>query len=265
MPYLSFTRNREDVLIVRALGAVERGCYVDVGAYHPVTDSNTYALYLRGWRGMAIEPQEAFQPLWQEVRPGDVFIGAAAGERAAEVPFYEFSFSAQNATTDTRVAAMLESQGGQGSRRMISQVSLSELLAEHRGRGDIHLLSIDVEGAETAVLAGLDLSRFRPWLMVIESTVPNRFEQNFAGWEPAVLQGGYRFVYFDGVNRYYLAEERAELERHFSYPPCVWDDFVDHRLHLAEEAASAAQQQLAELRARLGSGPGDGKAAQVVL
>ena len=33
MPYLSFTRNREDVLIVRALAGIEHGYYVDVGAY----------------------------------------------------------------------------------------------------------------------------------------------------------------------------------------------------------------------------------------
>jgi len=53
MSFLSFTRNREDVLIARALQHVAGGFYVDVGAYQPVVDSNTYVLYQRGWRGIA--------------------------------------------------------------------------------------------------------------------------------------------------------------------------------------------------------------------
>jgi FkbM family methyltransferase len=256
VPYLSFTRNREDVLIVRALSEVENGFFVDVGAYHPVTDSNTYALYLRGWRGIAVEPQERFHPLWHDARPGDVVVGSAVGSRSGEVCFYEFADRRQNATTDHCVAAMHEAEGRQASCRVIPQVSLTEVLAQHRPSGDIHLLSVDVEGAEAAVLAGLDLSRFRPWVMVIESTVPNRFETNFSAWEPALLECGYRFVYFDAVNRYYLAQERAELQCYFTYPPCVWDDFVDHRLHLAQEAASAAQKQLNELQAQLGQSTG---------
>lgn len=251
MPYLSFTRNREDVLLVRAFSTVDRGFFVDVGAYHPVTDSNTYALYLRGWRGIAIEPQNEVHQIWHDLRPDDVIIGAVAGSTRAEACLYEFDECRQNATSDPGIAAMHKSNGRQARRRMVSQVSLSELLDRHRRCGDIHLLSVDVEGSEAAVLAGLDLSRFRPWLMIIESTVPNRFEPNFAFWEGDLLQRGYRFVYCDAVNRYYVANEHAELEHHFDHPPCVWDDFVDHRLRLAQEDARKAQRELALARARL--------------
>jgi hypothetical protein len=38
-------------------------------------------------------------------------------------------------------------------------------------------------------------------------------------------ESGYAEVYFDGVNRFYLAEERAGLAPRFSLPPNVWDDF----------------------------------------
>jgi FkbM family methyltransferase len=251
MAYLSFTRNREDVLIVRALGHIQNGFYVDVGAFQPVVDSNTYALYLRGWQGVAVEPQRQLHPMWAETRPRDTVVGSAIGAISGETRFFEFAGWDQNATTDSRVADMHESAGAMVNSAVVPQVALTDLLAEHRPVGDIHLLSVDVEGAEKAVLEGLDLSRFRPWLMILESTVPNRFEENFAEWESLVLGRGYQFAYYDAVNRFYVADEHADLLRHFSYPPCVWDDFVDHRLHLAQQAELAARMEAADLRAQL--------------
>ena len=92
------------------------------------------------------------------------------------------------------------------------------------------------------MLEGLDLSRFRPWLMVIDSTVPNRFEYAHHRWEPRLLSHGYRYAYCDAVNRYYVSEE------HGDYPPFhvsrrVWDDFIDYQLQQATEAAAAAKDE----------------------
>lgn len=41
------------------------GVYVDIGAYHPISDSNTYALYQRGWHGLAIDPLD-FSELYRK-------------------------------------------------------------------------------------------------------------------------------------------------------------------------------------------------------
>ena len=38
-----------------------------------------------------------------------------------------------------------------------------------------------------------------------------------------MLAAGYRFAYFDGLNRYYLREESVELIVHFDHPVCVFD------------------------------------------
>ncbi|PNG62174.1 methyltransferase, partial [Vibrio vulnificus] len=40
-----------------------------------------------------------------------------------------------------------------------------------------------------------------------------------------LLAAGYRFVHFDGLNGYYLAEEQARLEGAFALPPNLLDDF----------------------------------------
>ena len=251
MAYLSFTRNREDVLIMRALQEVEQGFYVDVGAFQPRTDSNTFALYRRGWRGLVVEPQAKLHDLWQRERPEDIMVGAAIGATEGVAQFYEFTGREQNATTNASVAAMHEAGGHAASCSTVPRASLTSLLERHRPSGEIHLLSVDVEGAEEEVLRGLDLRRFRPWLVVMEATVPNRPQPNFAVWEPLLAEQGYDFAYFDAVNRFYLAEEHRDLQRHFAYPPCVWDDFLDYRIHEAREAACSARDALAELRASL--------------
>ena len=88
--------------------------------------------------------------------------------------------------------------------------ALTEILTE-QAVGTIHFMVIDVEGAEGEVIAGLDLRRFRPWVLIVESTAPLSNEATQGSWESRVLESGYRFAAFDGVNRFYVAEEHAGL------------------------------------------------------
>jgi Methyltransferase FkbM domain len=85
-------------------------------------------------------------------------------------------------------------------------------------RGDIHFLKIDVEGAERSVLQGCDFNRFRPWVLVIEATVPNTQTPCHEEWEDLVLRTGYEFALFHGVNRYYVARERLGLKAIIQQP-----------------------------------------------
>ena len=59
-----------------------------------------------------------------------------------------------------------------------------------------------------------------------------------AGWEPALLRSGYLFAWFDGLNRFYVRREDADLLRHFRVQPNVFDDYwraSDARRAVAEE------------------------------
>jgi FkbM family methyltransferase len=231
---ISYTRNFEDVMIGRALKHIENGFYADIGAFQPVLDSNTYALYERGWRGIAIEPQTIFNELWQQHRPEDGLLNAAVGASDGETTLHRPKESNQAATIHTSIAQQYQSQGLNLVSETVAMVSLNSVLTQLRPEGDIHLLSIDVEGAEYDVLLGLDLQRFRPWLLVIESTLPGMTVTNYEHWEPLLLNAGYDFVYFDAVNRFYVAKEHAELKAHFTLPPNVWDDFVGFELMQAK-------------------------------
>ena len=84
----------------------------------------------------------------------------------------------------------------------------------YRG-GDIHFLKIDAEGMEKQVLAGMDFKAFRPWVVLVESTLPCTNIPSYEAWEQILLSQGYSFATMIGVNRYYVSEEKQELAGRF--------------------------------------------------
>ena len=61
----------------------------------------------------------------------------------------------------------------------------------------VHWLKIDVEGLEEKVLKGWDSQVLRPWVIVVEATIPNSPKVNYVNWEPMLIAADYQFVYFD--------------------------------------------------------------------
>jgi hypothetical protein len=96
-------------------------------------------------------------------------------------------------------------------------------LIDEAGLQAIDFLKIDVEGAEADVLAGLDFTRHRPRVILIEAIVPGSMADASAGWEGDVLANGYRFVFFDRLNRFYVADEAAALATRLPPEPAPWD------------------------------------------
>jgi FkbM family methyltransferase len=229
MPWTQYSRNLEDVMLRRALQGVERGLFLDVGAYHPMVDNNTYALYQQGWRGIAVEPLFEFRDAWEELRPEDILLDVAVAARAGERTLYVIAGEAsQLSTMDEGHAASWRAKGYRVVQRPVPALTLNSILDSYLD-SDLHALCLDVEGFEAQALMGLDLSRYRPWLMLIEAIHPVQKTPTHEAWEPALLDAGYEFVHFDGANRFYVAREHAELRRHLARPPDSADDFVRYQ------------------------------------
>jgi hypothetical protein len=112
---------------------------------------------------------------------------------------------------------------------------------------DIHFLKVDAEGGEEAVLRGMDFRRFRPWVVVVEATVPMSESRTTTGWQPLLTDADYCHVYFDGLNDFYLACEHMELAARLARPPNVFDEFemaATVRERRARQALAAAAESL---------------------
>jgi FkbM family methyltransferase len=249
-PIISYAQNREDVVLWRALGDIERGRYVEIGANDPRMLSVTRAFYDRGWSGVTVEPMAEYVAMHRTERPRDSQVEAAVVSRPQKsVTLFQIDGTGLS-TTRSEYRAAHKSRGWSSHATTVPAMTLDQILdAEDRREGDTHFLVIDVEGAEGEVLAGVDLRRFRPWVVVVESTAPLSVEQTHAEWEPLLTGADYEFCLFDGVSRFYVAKEHAaRLGEALSYPACALDQFVDERVVRAEEERDAAAQQVAHWR-----------------
>ena len=213
MPRISHAQNGEDIRVWRAMQSIgESGpglTYVDVGANEPRSLSITASLYDLGWRGLLIEADPVLAAELRVHRPGDTVVEAAASAVAGMITFHRVPGTGLG-TLDAAEAATARGRGFAVEEIAVPALPLNDILTEHLD-GPVHFMSIDVEGAESQVLAGLDLGRHRPWILCIEAVLPGTSEPSHDAWEPDLLARGYGFVTFDGVNRWYVAAEHAEL------------------------------------------------------
>lgn len=229
--FISYAQNCEDVLLYRVLGDIKDGFYVDVGAHDPLVGSVTKAFYDRGWRGLNIEPGPRFEAL-KNARPRDININCAVGV-SAKSKFYETSSGLS--TQSTMIAMEHADKGFKFVESEINVRPLSEILDGEKV-GDIHFLKVDTEGAEKDVLLSNNFSRYRPWVTVVEATYPLSKIQTHHEWEHILTSNGYKFVWFDGLNRWYLADEKYEmLKAGFDSPPNFFDNYVPYREYFLQE------------------------------
>jgi FkbM family methyltransferase len=222
MGFLSYAQNFEDVMLWRALGHVPNGVYVDVGAQHPRIDSVSRAFYERGWRGVHIEPVPAFAQLLREDRPGETVLQVALGEHEGVLELNVFADTGLS-TAISAYAERHHAERGYAIERIQTPVLPLHSALDWLAGKEVHWMKVDVEGFEEQVLRGWDSQRLRPWILVVEATIPNSTETDYEKWEPLVSAAGYRFVYFDGLNRFYIANEHPELGAAFSAPPNIFD------------------------------------------
>jgi FkbM family methyltransferase len=209
---VSYSQRHEDINLLRALGEEQTsGFYIDIGAGHPVFDNVSFAFYLKGWSGIAVEPNPRLAALARSIRPRDRNVQVLVGARNGEADFYLVDDFHGFSTTVEAHARSARSDFGKASQTMrLPMVTLAGLCAGH-GAGEIDFLKIDVEGAEAEVLAGNDWDRFRPKIVLVEALAPFSQAPAWEQWEPMLLTNGYRYVLFDSLNRYYVREDAPDV------------------------------------------------------
>ncbi len=241
MAWISYAQNFEDVMLLRALKNIQSGFYIDVGAQHPRIDSVSRAFYDRGWRGIHVEPVPVYAALLRADRPDETVVQAALGKQRGEVTFYVV----RETGLSTAIPSIAEEHAHNGfpvDRIDVQQSTLTAVFKMAAGR-EIHWLKIDVEGSEPDVLRGWLRNRARPWIVVVESTLPLSEVPLDPVWERALLRRGYGFVYFDGLNRFYVHRDHTDLSAAFSHGACVFDDFALSGLASAPFCKHLLEQQ----------------------
>jgi hypothetical protein len=213
MSFISYAPNFEDVLLWRALRDIEHGYYIDLLPNAAPIGSVTQAFYQLGWRGLNLAASPALARALRIARPADATLDGVAGAREGSAILYEAP-DAQLATRDAAQARQYRAEGREVMQRDIALHTLDRLCAEHAGPEitDIHFLHVGADAAEA--LAGLDLQRWRPWVVIAAG-----------GPQQRLLDHGYALAHEDGMQHYYAAVERPQVLAALRLPPHPADDF----------------------------------------
>lgn len=166
----------QDKFCRRLLGQ-SNGLFIDVGAYDGITNSNTlfFERHL-GWKGLLVEPNPSVFSKLAEHRSAvseNVAIGASPGSQIfSTVSGYAEQLSALDMHTGVlsgwRRRREIKRHGGEINAIPVQVVPLQELIEKH-SLHQVQLLSVDVEGAEEAVIRSVDFSRFHAQLVLLEN------------------------------------------------------------------------------------------------
>ncbi len=274
---ISYAQNHEDVVLERCFRHQENGFYIDVGAWDPILDSVTQHFYLKGWRGVNVEPVSEYFSRLQTERPRDINLQCVLSDTIGPRVLRTIEGTGLSTTCELDAFFVEDlSRGGYTTKEMeVSATTLATVCSKYVPADlMIDFLKVDVEGAEAEVLRGADWRVYRPRVLVIEAQRPvvlgleaNRaeFDDLSGGWEPELLRHGYLFALTDGVNRFYVREEDSELLQHFRVPANALDHYVPYSTWAAETDLAATTEELAAVREHLAAAKDDlGRAGQTI-
>lgn len=146
------------------------GVFVEAGANDGYRKSNTYYLErFRGWSGVLIEPIPALAEQCRRRRPRSRVYQCAlvgAGHPTPEVVM-TYADMLSEVVVDGQRPALEVPEWHEPYEVAVPARTLSEVLAD-AGTSRVDFLSLDVQGLEAAVLAGLDFDRWAPQIMLVE-------------------------------------------------------------------------------------------------
>jgi FkbM family methyltransferase len=166
-----FSQEGEEIILRRFFSYRNTGFYVDIGAYHPQKFSNTYKLYLLGWKGINIDATPNSMMAFNKLRPKDVNIQAAISNQAQELTFFQFNEGALNTFDEQKANKIAASNNYKlvQKNKIITQ-TLEQILDKHLIPGQkVDFFSIDVEGLDLKVLKSNNWEKYKPQVVIIET------------------------------------------------------------------------------------------------
>jgi FkbM family methyltransferase len=154
----------EDRYIFEKIELAKKGVFVDIGAGHPISYSNTYFFEKNDWEGICIDADINQVNLLKTERSNVEW--AAISLEEGEIEFFpaflpELSTTKQNDKYEGLIKIPFKDSV------KVPSFQLETILEKHQ-IGIIDILDIDVEGTELEVWGTFDYEKHRPQVLIIE-------------------------------------------------------------------------------------------------
>jgi len=223
--FVSFSQNYEDVILRRIFKLKKKGTFVDVGAFHPFYNSNTYYFYNLGWRGINIDMDEGNIKEFTRLRNEDLNLQTAISNKNESIETYLIKNSSRSSIFED--IANINLKKDEVIVKTNQEAKTLNTILENSEVKDIDFISIDVEGAEDKVLEGFSIEKYLPKIIIIESVFPQTNKIKSYKAENLLLDNDYHPFYFDGINKFYCNEKNLEKYKcYVGVPPNYFDNFI---------------------------------------
>ncbi|HSI07552.1 MAG TPA: FkbM family methyltransferase [Rariglobus sp.] len=203
----------DDLLVWEHFNRSPIGIFLEAGANDPIKLSQTYLLEQQGWTGILIDPVPSCCEALRRVRTrSHVFQNALGG------PQHRGKLRLRVPSGCSELTHAVANGGEVGDAEMQAASSIAERRQEASDGDEIieagfitidealktagfdrlDYLSLDLEGFELPALQGLDFSRIRPRVVIIEDRLENLSRHRF------MLNKGYKLVRRNGSNNWYV-------------------------------------------------------------
>ncbi len=167
----SYSQAGEDCIVSLAFHflGIPKPSYLDIGAHHPTSLSNTYYFYKKGCQGVCVEPDPKYARLFRTKRRRDVFLNAAIGfDDAEEADFYLMKSHALN--TLSRESAEAMGKVGEKIARVvkIKLLDVNKVIEQHYPQG-VNFVSLDAEGVDIEILKTFRMDKVQPQVFCVET------------------------------------------------------------------------------------------------
>ncbi len=161
----SFSQYGEDLVINKILKNISNGNYLDLGSFHPIHFSNTFLLYLRGWRGVNIDGNKDMIEISKKIRPLDKNIFAYLSNIEKEC-FYIIN---KKHPAMNKIADNVNDLQNNEKFIKIKTKTLDNLIDSHEEfLKKLYYLNIDLEFIDKLIIKEFNFSKYRPLLITIE-------------------------------------------------------------------------------------------------
>lgn len=201
----SFSHAGEDLHIISLLNLNRPGFYIDVGSNHPIRHSNTFKLYLNGWSGLLIDANPILIKKSKSVRKKDISINSIISNKNIDSCEFHISRNSNYSSIDPKHIIKND--------EIVSTInlkvkSLNQIIIDNIDISTrIDLLKIDVEGHDYEVLLSINLSVYKPKLIIIEDLDYEITKIHENKYYIYLLKFNYKLISVDKLNLYFLNTE----------------------------------------------------------
>jgi FkbM family methyltransferase len=178
-----YSQNNEESHILRYFNTAVTGTFLDIGAFHPKTFSNTRALYERGFKGVFVEPSPSLLPAFEAeygADPDIQIMPVCVGAETRAITFYDSGGDAISTTVAEETEKWRELYASQFTAIEREMITVAELVRRSRYK-TFDFVNVDTEGNVLEILEQIDATALGVKLMCVEwnGNDGSRFEAYF--------------------------------------------------------------------------------------